>query len=88
MSKPARIAIHGAAGRMGRRLVALAQDDNQLELVAALESSEHPVFSSDAGEVAGVGAIGLSISDEFPDTIETVIDFSVSGLRRLRSVPA
>ncbi|MCH7728916.1 MAG: 4-hydroxy-tetrahydrodipicolinate reductase [Planctomycetes bacterium] len=77
MSKPVRIAIHGAAGRMGRRLVALAQDDNQLELVAALESSEHPVFSNDAGEVAGVGAIDLRISDEFPDTVETVIDFSV-----------
>ena len=37
-----RIVINGAAGRMGRRLVALAADDEQLELAAALESQASP----------------------------------------------
>ena len=33
------LAIHGAAGRMGQRLVALASVDEQLKLVAAFESA-------------------------------------------------
>ena len=33
-----RIAIHGAAGRMGLRLVALTAADDQLELVAAVDA--------------------------------------------------
>ena len=44
-----KLAIHGAAGRMGKRLVALSAIDPQLELVAALESADHP----DAGKEAG-----------------------------------
>ncbi|MHB8903417.1 MAG: hypothetical protein ACYC6Y_32030, partial [Thermoguttaceae bacterium] len=37
-----RVAIHGAAGRMGRRLVALATADPELKLVAAVDSANHP----------------------------------------------
>ena len=48
-----RIAIHGAAGRMGRRLVALAAADPQLALVAALESPGYPQLGEDAGSIAG-----------------------------------
>ena len=36
------LAIHGAAGRMGQRLVALASVDEQFNVVAAFESAEHP----------------------------------------------
>ena len=42
-----RIAIHGAAGRMGQRLVALGAADKDLEIVAALEYSEHPQLGQD-----------------------------------------
>ena len=35
-----RIAINGAAGRMGRRLIALGSDDPELEIAAALEIGE------------------------------------------------
>ncbi len=37
-----RLAIHGAAGRMGQRLIALAAADPDLQVVAALESSRAP----------------------------------------------
>ncbi|MHC4178255.1 MAG: 4-hydroxy-tetrahydrodipicolinate reductase, partial [Planctomycetota bacterium] len=50
---PIRIAIHGAAGRMGRRLVALGSADEALKVVAALESPGHPQLGQDAGVVAG-----------------------------------
>ena len=44
-----RIAIHGAAGRMGRQLVALAAADPELAMAAALESAGHPRLGDDAG---------------------------------------
>ena len=46
-----RIVIHGAAGRMGQRLIALATVDSQWEIVGALESANHPQIGDDAGEI-------------------------------------
>jgi 4-hydroxy-tetrahydrodipicolinate reductase len=70
------IAIHGAAGRMGRRLVALGSQDSQLKIVAAIDHAKSPVFGQDAGSVAGVAPIGVPISDAWPTNIQAVIDFS------------
>lgn len=72
-----KVAIHGAAGRMGQRLVALASQDNELEIVDALDSAGHPKFGSDAGTVAGVGEIGVPISSDLSKSVAAVIDFSV-----------
>ena len=36
------VAINGAAGRMGQRLVCLAREDRALSVVAALEAPGHP----------------------------------------------
>ena len=44
-----RIGINGAAGRMGQRLVILAQEDPGLEVVAALDSASHPRSGQDIG---------------------------------------
>jgi len=72
-----RIAIHGAAGRMGRRLVVLAMADHQLELVAALESAEHPQLGQDAGLVAGAAETGVMLSSTVKESVDAMIDFSV-----------
>ena len=37
-----KLAIHGAAGRMGKRLIALGHVDDRFELVAAVDHPEHP----------------------------------------------
>jgi len=71
-----RVAIHGAAGRMGQRLVALASADDGLKLVAALESPRHPQLGQDAGTLAGVGELGLPLSDRLASPADVVIDFS------------
>jgi len=73
-----KLAIHGACGRMGQRLVALAHTDPSLHLVAAVDSPKHPLLGRDAGELAGIGNIGLPISGELPLGIhpDSVIDFS------------
>jgi len=73
------LAINGACGRMGQRLVALAQEDKSLQVVAAIDSPKNPLVGKDAGELAGVGSIGVPITGTFPLTtrIDCVIDFSV-----------
>lgn len=72
-----RLAIHGAGGRMGRRLVALGSVDHDLKLVAALESSAHPDIGKDAGVLAGVGELGVLLASHLNTDVDAVIDFSV-----------
>ena len=42
--------IMGAAGRMGKRLVALVQESEGLTLSGAIEWQGHPAIGRDAGE--------------------------------------
>jgi 4-hydroxy-tetrahydrodipicolinate reductase len=72
------IAINGACGRMGQRLVALAREDEHLHVVAAIDSSKHPSFGKDAGELAGIGPIGVPVTSEISlqTRVDCVIDFS------------
>ncbi len=71
-----RIAIHGACGRMGQRLVALACEDPSLQVVAAIDSPSHPKMGSDAGELAGVGTIGVKVTPGLEVSADALIDFS------------
>lgn len=72
-----RLAISGAAGRMGKRLIALSAADPQLRLVAALDSPQHPLLGSDAGSLAGVPALGVTLSGSLDVETDVLIDFSV-----------
>lgn len=74
--KPIRIAINGAAGRMGQRLVALGHADPELEITAALEAVGHPQLGTDAGQVAGIGPIGVLLSSTLSESVDVMIDFS------------
>ncbi|MGH7140197.1 MAG: 4-hydroxy-tetrahydrodipicolinate reductase [Pirellulales bacterium] len=73
---PITIAIHGAAGRMGQRLVALASGDRELKLAAALDAPSNPRLGQDAGLVAGVGELGLPLASSLTVPVDVVIDFS------------
>ena len=79
-----RLAIHGAAGRMGRRLVALAHQDNALSVAAAIDHANHPDLGADAGQLAGVGDLGVKLGDALDAApAEALIDFSLpEGFRR------
>ncbi len=76
------LAITGAAGRMGTRLIALAHQDGGFKVVGAIERPDHPAQSRDAGEVAGVGAIGTQISFDLRPTPKVLIDFSAPSAMR------
>ena len=74
-----RIAVAGAAGRMGRMLVAALRAAPDLRLTAALEHARSPHIRADAGEVAGVGRakvrIGASLEAALP-RFDVLVDFS------------
>src|SRR5438874_2010989 len=70
------IAITGAAGRMGMRLIALAREAAVFNVVAAIERADHPAMASDAGEVAGVGKIGVPVTHDLRPTPQVLIDFT------------
>ncbi len=77
MAESIRVAVNGAAGRMGQRIVALTKDDPTLELAAALEAPGSPALGRDIGELSGIGSLGVPICAELVSRVDVVIDFSV-----------
>lgn len=73
---PLAIGIHGAAGRMGARLIALAAADPALRLVAALDRAGHPRIGEDIGPFHGLAPLGVPLSDRIDGEIGAIIDFS------------
>ena len=75
---PLRLVVHGAAGRMGQRVIACAAADTPpWTLVAAIERAGHPRSGVDAGTLAGLGAAGVAVSDAWNVPADVVIDFSL-----------
>jgi 4-hydroxy-tetrahydrodipicolinate reductase len=55
------VIICGAAGRMGSTLVRLVHESRELKVAGAIESTDNPNMGKDAGEIAGVGNLGIPI---------------------------
>lgn len=75
-----RAIVTGAAGRMGSRIISTIQETEGIEIIGALEREEHPSLGHDAGEVAGVGPIGVKIKDVLGDLLDNsdvLIDFTI-----------
>ena len=75
-----RIAITGAAGRMGRTLVQALGSIDTLTLGAAFERPGLSLLGADAGELAGVGRLDVPVTEsirEALDSFDTLVDFSV-----------
>jgi 4-hydroxy-tetrahydrodipicolinate reductase len=71
-----KIAITGAAGRMGRRIAALAVESGQFEIVAAMEAAGNPALGKDVGELAGGAPLGVKVAAGLEGTPEVIVDFS------------
>lgn len=76
------IAITGAAGRMGSRLIALAKQAGDFEILGAIERPDSPSLAKDAGEIAGIGAIGLPVAFDLRPTPQVLIDFTAPASMR------
>jgi len=79
-----KIAITGAAGRMGRTLIEIIQQTPGAELTGAVERPGISIIGADAGEVAGVGALGVKIVDnlESPMRQRLISKFAQQPTRR------
>lgn len=75
-----RIAVMGAAGRMGKTLVeAVQQTSGAAGLTAAVDRPDSTLVGADAGELAGIGRIGVPLSGDLArvaDEFDVLIDFT------------
>jgi 4-hydroxy-tetrahydrodipicolinate reductase len=83
------IIVCGAAGRMGRRIIALAGEHADAHVAAALEVPGNPCVGRDAGEIAGVGNLDIAIGDDLSAALSpgrVIVDFSTAdaALEHLR----
>ena len=75
-----RVAIAGAAGRMGRTLIETVVEDDAFALGAAVERPGLSLIGTDAGELAGVGRLNVPVVDalaEVTDAFDVLIDFTI-----------
>ena len=74
-----RIAVIGAAGRMGKTLIEAIQQAEGAQLTAAIERPESTLIGADAGELAGVGKQGVTVVGDLAgvlDDFDVLIDFT------------
>jgi 4-hydroxy-tetrahydrodipicolinate reductase len=74
-----RIAIAGAAGRMGRYLIQACHQTDGVQVTAALEQPECTLLGSDAGELAGIGKLGVVVTVDIHAVLkdfDVLIDFT------------
>jgi len=74
-----KIAVTGAAGRMGGRIITAIKEAEGLELGGAVERAGHGLIGQDAGAVAGCGPAGVRIVDGLTtamDGADVLIDFT------------
>ena len=86
-----RVAITGVCGRMGRCITQGVFQQADMKLVGAIQYPGHPQIGNDAGVVAGVGEIGVTVTGQLENVLEStdvVIEFSKpeATLRYLRQV--
>lgn len=77
MSTPIKLAVHGAGGRMGRRVVALAAEDNSFQVTAAIDHADNPLIGQDCGAIAGINPLEVLLSPDWPSDLNAVVDFSL-----------
>ena len=78
MSAAPRIGVLGAGGRMGRILIQAVKEAGY-QLAAAVERPESSLIGADAGELAGIGAVGVKVVGNLQDVLkdcDVVVDFT------------
>ncbi|WP_081090132.1 4-hydroxy-tetrahydrodipicolinate reductase [Vibrio splendidus] len=74
-----RIAIAGAAGRMGRNLVKAAHHNSEASVGAGSERPESSLVGVDVGELCGEGRFDVALVDDLSKAIEefdVIVDFT------------
>jgi 4-hydroxy-tetrahydrodipicolinate reductase len=72
-----KLIVIGAAGRMGRRILSLAAESGQFDIVAAIDKRGHPDIGKSFSFETPSGPIEVVLTDTFPTTaVNVAIDFS------------
>ncbi|RRJ83341.1 4-hydroxy-tetrahydrodipicolinate reductase [Aestuariirhabdus litorea] len=74
-----RVAVVGAAGRMGRVLIEALNENSEAALAVAIDRPDSSLLGGDAGELAGVGKLGVELSGRLADKLDlfdVLIDFT------------
>ncbi len=74
-----RVAIIGASGRMGKNLIDAVNQAEGLSVSAAIERPDSSLIGADAGELAGVGKLGVAIVGDLNAVVgdfDVLIDFT------------
>lgn len=62
---------------MGRSLIEACHGTAGLKLAVAVERQGSPALGSDAGELAGIGRLGVAVSDTLvPEAFDVLVDFT------------
>ena len=78
-----RVAVIGASGRMGKNLISAIVDEQGVSLGAAILKPGSSLLGADAGEIAGVGKLGVSAVASLADCVDdfdVLIDFTTPAL--------
>jgi len=73
------VAVTGASGRMGRRILHFLNQADDIKIVGATEAPGHPVLGTDAGVVSGEGEIGVLIASDISEAsadADVIVDFT------------
>jgi len=74
-----RVIVAGAAGRMGGRIIHMIQESPDVVLAGAFERAGHPAVGKDAGEISGLGPLGVPVAADVEKVIDSgdvIIDFT------------
>jgi 4-hydroxy-tetrahydrodipicolinate reductase len=74
------IIVCGVGGRMGGAVIRAAQQSVNIKLVGAIDKPGSPRISKDAGEISGIGHIGISVSEQIASALKpnsVIIDFNL-----------
>ena len=80
-----KVAVTGAAGRLGSGIIRKITEQDDMEVVAAIEIPEPPLAGEDAGVRAGIGEIGVKITgaEKLEETLketnpDVLVDFTIA----------
>lgn len=74
-----RIAVMGAAGRMGKTLIEAVSQAEGAQLSAAIDRADSSLIGADAGELVGLGKVGVTLAGDLSamiDDFDVLIDFT------------
>lgn len=80
------VAVTGAGGRMGSKIIKTILQQDDMRVVAAIEAPNTPMEGKDVGEIIGVGRIGVNITgaEQLENTLNekkphVLVDFTIAS---------